>query len=145
MKGVKTEAVVYTAADSRINSYQSGPSGFSASASSGQPRILDLRIGNHPGKTRLVFDVEKPIDFQTQMIDGGKALVVRFDQGGWAGSAKGLYSSHELLQGYQAGAVSDGSEIRFDLKKPADVSMKTVYPPNETYNNYRIVVDLSVL
>jgi len=55
-------------------------SGFAANAAVTVSRI---RIGRHRGMTRIVLDASGPIDFDYQISDGGKALVLMLPKVSW--------------------------------------------------------------
>jgi hypothetical protein len=55
-------------------------SGFAANA---QVTVNRIRIGRHQGMTRIVLDASGPIDFDYQVSEGGKALVLMLPKVVW--------------------------------------------------------------
>ncbi len=112
-------------------------------ASGDENRIVNVRVGDHPGKTRIVFDSEKPVKFSAAMQADGQSLRVTFDGAIWDTSAEKSFSSHALLSSYQTEQNGGRAVVNLSLKRPGSVTMQQTYPPNETYKNYRIVIDIS--
>ncbi len=55
-------------------------SGFAANAA---VTVTRIRIGRHRGMTRIVLDASGPIDFDYQISEGGKALVLMLPKVDW--------------------------------------------------------------
>lgn len=106
--------------------------------------VTGLRIGEHPGKTRLVFDLKdsaKP-EFIYDIDNAEKILLV--DLGGirWLGADKGILKS-SMIVGWNAQKSASGTaSIVVELKKSAKI-ISSQYLKAEGKDPARLVLDIA--
>ncbi|MGH1397789.1 MAG: hypothetical protein ACRBCT_01085 [Alphaproteobacteria bacterium] len=105
--------------------------------------IRDVRIGDHPGKTRIVVDVTNQVKFDAWLQDDNHVLVMRVPDSRVETELGKVLQNHSLVKAY--GFRKKGNEQQFivTLKRAADLTYKAILKPNATYRNYRIVLDLN--
>ncbi len=107
--------------------------------------VSSVRVGDHPGKVRIVLDLTGPAKFAADVDNNEKILLVDLPGTGWTAETQKLIKN-PLVKGYvaQKNATGNGTVLAIKLAKPAKVLMATVLPPNESYGN-RIAIDVSGL
>lgn len=139
------KASPYPAADVAVSSstpyppVQSSPATQAAAGS-----VKSLRIGEHSGKTRLVFDLtsnQKPA-FKYDIDNAEKIMVIDMPSSGWAGASSGKPNSPLLASWNAQGSASGGSTVAIQLKKSARV-LSTEFLKAEGKDSPRLVVDIA--
>ena len=105
-------------------------------------KITNMRIGNHPGKTRIVFDVDAPVTATTEMVNGGRVLYLTFEGADWQTESVGSFAGHPVLSGYEARLSDVGAIVKIQMKTAVKVSGPKRYSPNAQYKNHRISIDI---
>lgn len=114
-------------------------------ASGGMAEVVDVRIGEHPGKTRLVLDLDSPADYTIEIDNNKNTLEMEIPQAGWSALAEESFTNHPLIDGYTVRKSGQGGAVFvLALKKPAKLLMSSAFPPNEVHGQ-RIVLDLGAL
>ncbi|MCD8493981.1 MAG: AMIN domain-containing protein [Alphaproteobacteria bacterium] len=122
------------------------PTLASATASPAGHAVQNIRLGEYPGKTRLVLDLSGPSSYKTELDNGEKLLLVQIPQAGWGAEQRKSLAGHPLVAGYTAQpAANGGTTLAIELKKPVKISANSALPPNATYKNHRIFIDLNAL
>lgn len=114
-----------------------------AGAPSGALSVTGVRVGDHPGKTRLVFDLTGPTKFTAELDAAENLLVVELPGASSGLAAEKNFGGHPLLKSYSAQSSPEGTRLVFELKKSARLAMKTSMLPNPTYMHHRVVIDLA--
>lgn len=109
----------------------------------GALQVTGVRVGDHPGKTRLVLDLTGPSKFTADLDSAENLLVVELPGAAWSAAATKSFGGHALLKSYSTQKSGDGTRLVFELKKSSKLTMKSSLPPNSTYGHYRVVMDLS--
>jgi hypothetical protein len=106
--------------------------------------VLDLRLGEHTGKTRLVFDVNGAVTFRADLDNAEKILIVEIEKAAWNAAAAKTLSS-PMVQSYSTQALDGGNGVRviLVLKKNATISSQSLLKPEGAQANHRIVIDLT--
>lgn len=106
--------------------------------------VLDLRLGEHTGKTRLVFDVTGTATFRADLDNAEKILIVEIEKAAWNAAATKTLSS-PMVQSYSTQALDGGNGVRviLVLKKGASISSQSLLKPEGAQTNHRIVIDLT--
>ena len=106
--------------------------------------IEGVRFGEHPGKTRIVVDVSERVPFRAWMQDENHVLVMQVADSHVATERGRVLQNHPLVRayGFRQGE-NGGQEFIVTFKKPVQLDYKATLPPNSTYQNFRIVLDLS--
>lgn len=114
---------------------------------SGPAAVKRLRMGQHPGKTRLVLDLNKKPSFSYDLDNSEKLLLVDISGARWDAAAKKSMAKHPLVAAYSThDNGSGGTMLVLELKKPVKVTMSTAMKPNPKAGGYhRIVMDLAKL
>lgn len=129
-----------THATNKASTYQSG-----GQAHNGGSGIIvkDLRVGEHPGKTRLVLDVNKATAYRYDVDNSENLLVVSLPQTKWQGTMQKTLRGSPMIASYSVQETGDGgSNLIIQLKKPAKVVYDDTLKPNGT-PYYRIVLDVA--
>lgn len=117
-----------------------------AASSSGGSMVSNLRLGEHPGKTRLVLDLSGPSPYKAELDNTEKLLLVQIPEAGWSAQQQQNLSNHPLIAGYTVqSSVDGGATLAIELKKPVKITSEAALSPNATYHNHRIFVDLVAL
>lgn len=105
--------------------------------------VTNVRIGDHPDKTRMVIDMTDLPKFTYQMQDDKNLLVVNLPGTDWNAKERKVYAHHPLLLAYIAKKSPDGGTIlAFKLRKKVKVLNDTVFKPSKTAG-HRIVFDIA--
>ena len=90
---------------------------------SGKSGVLDMRVGEHPDKTRIVLDVGGAADFSYDLDNGEKILVIELPNSKWQTTTQGTYSKSPVLKSYRTDSMNNGAGARLilQLKGPATV------------------------
>ena len=119
------------------------PQNITPAAGSALSEVTAVRIGRHPDKTRLVFDLSKPGKFSYDIDPSGRILSVRLPQSGWSAAPEepgaGLVKSL-----HAAPAPEGGVAVNIELSRPGRLAFSGTLPPNEVYGD-RIVFDVAQL
>ncbi len=108
--------------------------------------VTSVRMGEHPGKTRFVLDVSGSVKFETRLDNKGRMFFVTLPATAWKAQDEKMLKDHALIKGYAVRRTSNGKSIlAVGLKKDAELVFSTLYGPNKTYTNYRVVFDLRAL
>ena len=112
-----------------------------ADISVSQSSVQGLRIGQHPGKTRIVLDVSGKATFQTSFESGNKVLVVRLPNASWATEPKTKVNGNSLVLGYDADDYKSGSVVKISLGAPGRLAYQKALKPSGE-RGHRIVLDV---
>lgn len=117
-----------------------------AKAAPGSAAVSNMRFGEHPGRTRLVLDLSGPSPYKTELDNTEKLLLVQISKAGWNAKTQEKLSKHPLIAGYTAQPAADGgTTLAIELAKPVKVVSESSLPPNATYQNHRIFIDLAAI
>lgn len=113
-------------------------------ASTSGTNVSGIRVGEHPGKVRIVLDLTGPAKFTADVDNGEKLLLVDLPDAGWSTDmAQALKSP--LVKGYSAQKnASGGTTLAIELAGPSKLLMATALAPNQTYG-HRIALDVGSL
>jgi hypothetical protein len=100
--------------------------------------VKDLRIGEHPGSTRMVLDVGGAAAFTADVDNDEHLLVVQLPGAGWSGAAQGAVPKSPLITSWSAQPLENGKGTRLviQLKKNAKIVYQKALPA-------KIVIDLA--
>jgi len=103
--------------------------------------IKSLRFGTHPGKTRLVVDMDNTVDFRAFTLGNPYRLVIDLPKFSWHTGATQT-PPDALISDIRQGQLMPGiSRIVFDLKAPAAVQSAFLLPAGNGQSNTRLVID----
>ena len=102
-------------------------------------KVKDLRIGNQANGARIVFDLDKSVNYRVFVLDSPKRLVIDLDDA----EIKNNYPApkNQVVQQTRVGKL-DGNNKRvvLDLKRSAVVSKAFILPP-QSDKPWRFVID----
>jgi len=102
--------------------------------------VYDVRVGEHPGKTRIVLDTNTKASFSIDVDNNEKIMVVDLPNAKWTAAASKNLSS-KTLSSYRVEEAGEGNLLIFQLKKSAEIlSQKEI--PGTAGSGRRIVIDL---
>lgn len=105
--------------------------------------VMDIRIGEHPGKTRIVLDVSGQSPFTADLDNQEKILVVEIPQAGWSAALQQTLSASPLISSYRIERLDNGGTMLIlQLKKAASVSYKGTMNDAKT-GGQRLIIDLT--
>jgi hypothetical protein len=117
---------------------------MAAEQTGGQTVASNVRIGEHPEKTRLVLDLsknDKP-SFKTDLDNNEKILTLDLPGVTWGGATTGGSKVSGIIAGWSANkAENGGSTLAITLKKSAKI-LSTQYINAEKGVPARLVIDL---
>ena len=105
-----------------------------------QLQVNDIRLGQHPDKTRIVFDLNKASDFRAFTLGSPYRLVVDLPRFYWRADKANLPSGMIKALRHSAHDMST-HRIVFDLARPVNVSSAFVLPASAGKAN-RLVLDI---
>ncbi len=87
-----------------------------------EAEVSQMRLGEHPDKTRLVLDLSGEVNYTTEIDSSGKFLTVELPHAGWRTATRSVLES-SLIAGYTAerSENGDGTKLRLELKKPVKI------------------------
>lgn len=103
--------------------------------------VTNLRIGQHPSKTRVVLDVTGKVSFETFVLPDPYRVVVDLPDVSWK-LQNNRPARNKIISAYRYGLFEQGkARLVLDLTAPVKVKKAFLLPPGRG-GNYRIVVDL---
>jgi N-acetylmuramoyl-L-alanine amidase len=104
--------------------------------------VMDIRIGEHPGKTRIVLDVRGKTGFTADLDNQEKILVAELPEAGWNATAQKTLSSSPLIASYRTEALDNGGTLLIvQLKKSASIAYKGAM--DDPGKGQRLIIDLT--
>lgn len=105
--------------------------------------IRSVRIGEHPGKTRIVMDASNDIDFNIHNETQGHVLVIDLPATGWDATPALEVLNSPLIEGYEVQADGNGgSRLFVSLRQDVRVLWAEILKPVGD-SGHRIVIDLA--
>ena len=104
-------------------------------------RVSDVRIGQHPGKTRIVIDVSDKTKFQTSFKDGDRTLVVNIPSTSWDTENEANVAGESVVKGYSSVTSTSGAVVNIALNAPGKLAYKKALGPSSG-RGHRIVLDI---
>ncbi len=110
----------------------------------GSAIVSGVRVGDHPGKVRLVFDVTKKTNYTLDLDNNENLLIVELPNAKWkTPTASESFGKLPVLKSYKVDQANGGAGNIFimQLKKPTQILMQGKYPALSG-SGERIVIDL---
>lgn len=105
----------------------------------GKQGVINLRIGKHSDKTRLVLDINGSIAHSFSFDKEAGFITLMLNNTKWATKNSEVYKSGQLA-GYQAQDQGQGSIIAFAVSNTKDVKVSTI--KKTSGKPARIIIDL---
>lgn len=105
--------------------------------------VQDMRIGNQPDGARVVFDMNKSVNYRVFLLDSPKRVVVDLADS----QIERLYTKaqNQVVAGTRVGKMQGNDKrVVMDLARSAVVSKAFIIPPQEG-KPWRLVVDMKMV
>ena len=104
--------------------------------------VTDVRVGQHEGNTRLVFDLTNNVEFKVFALSKPYRVVIDLPEVGWRLPPRPLPVGVGMLKRLRYGLFQPGtSRIVLDVGQPPSIEKSFILKPDGK-NSYRLVVDL---
>lgn len=104
---------------------------------------LGVRLGDHGGFVRVVFDLSGSVPFSLFTLPDPYRVVIDLPEMEWAFREQGVMGGNGLIQAVRYGLFQPGnSRVVLDLGRPAAVRKAFLLPPGDG-TGWRFVLDLS--
>lgn len=110
---------------------------------SGGATVYDVRTGEHPGKTRLVIDVNKKTGFNVDIDNDEKIMVIELPQANWTAAMSRNFPRSRYVSSYSVEQSGNGHIMILQLKRSARISYQDDLPGSGS--SRRLVIDVSDL
>lgn len=105
--------------------------------------VTGMRLGEHPGRTRLVLDLSASSGYSVKVDNAAHVLRIELPGAGWNAEAQRSFANHPLFRDYTVSSLGGGgSVVNIALKRDSKVLTSKALPPNEIYG-YRIYFDIA--
>ena len=116
--------------------------GVASGPAHADPKVTELRIGEHPDMTRFVIDVSSPVTYKIFMLPDPYRVVIDLPEVTWEVPPGAGDSGAGLVKGYRTGLFAPGTwRIVLDVQAPVRVKKAFLLDPREGHQ-YRLVLDL---
>jgi len=118
-----------------------GSAGPEARAAEGV--VTDVRVGQHGSTTRLVFDIDRRVEFKVFALEAPYRVVIDLPELGWRLPARPLPVDIGILGKLRYGLFQPGvTRVVLDVKAPPLIEKSFLLAPSADAP-YRLVVDLA--
>ncbi len=116
--------------------------GVRTTAKAAQPVVMNVRIGEHPDRTRFVVETSDPVKIRLFTLANPDRVVAEMPEVLWRLGGADRPTGEGAVNSYRYGVFRPGSS-RFviDLRRPVRVGEPMILPP-QGESGYRIVLDL---
>lgn len=112
----------------------------SISTAQASANIKEMRIGNQANGTRIVFEIDKKINYRTFLLDTPKRLVVDFDDVNIGKMFTG--ATNHIIAKTRVGKLENNSKrIVFELAQTSIIKKAFTLPP-QSGKPWRLVIDV---
>lgn len=112
------------------------------SLAAAQPRVTDLRIGDHGGSTRLVLEMTEQVSPELSILAAPHRVIIDLPDVAWALPMNAVTARGGVIQSFRFGSFTAGrSRMVLDVTGPVVVKSAFMIEPRET-KQFRYVVDL---
>ena len=106
-----------------------------------QPLVSEVRIGEHPDKTRFVMELSEAPRYRVFVLPDPFRVVIDLPELRWASGRDDRKGG--LIAAMRFGLFAPGtSRVVLDLRAPARIKRVFVLPPKDNYP-YRLVIDVA--
>jgi N-acetylmuramoyl-L-alanine amidase len=108
-----------------------------------EPEVSALRFGVNGPRTRVVLDLDRPVEYVAKVQTSPDRLVVDLEEVRWRLGAATDVRPQGLARRQRHGSLAPGrSRLEVDLGRPARVLGTILLPPSRDSARHRLVVDL---
>lgn len=107
-----------------------------------KPSVSDIRIGQHPDKTRLVLDLSEAPNYRVFLLPNPYRVVIDLPELDWSVPESNLPKGAGAIKALRFGLFAPGtSRVVLDLKQPVLVKSAFLIPPRDG-RPHRFVIDV---
>jgi N-acetylmuramoyl-L-alanine amidase len=108
-----------------------------------EPEVSAVRFGVNGPRTRVVLDLDRPVEYDAQIQTDPDRLVVDLEEVRWRLGAATDVRPQGLARRHRYGLMAPGrSRLEVDMGRPARVLGTILLPPSRDSARHRLVVDL---
>ncbi len=108
--------------------------------------VRQVRVGEHPDKTRIVLDASDNVAFSYDLDNDSHSLIIKMPAAGWTAPVQAGVANSPLIQSWKAVPDGKGGAIMtISLRRAVKVLSAETLSAAENDNQPRIVVDLASL
>jgi opacity protein-like surface antigen len=104
-------------------------------------QVNDLRVGEHPGATRIVLDISEPNEMTFDVSDDGRVVIVGLPGMQWSAGSFSPRHAKGVLRDYRTTAAADGSRLTLVTTEPVKLKAPFFLGP-EGKQGHRVVLDI---
>lgn len=138
---VARQAQPAPANNSITNNYQNADASFASQIPQGATGLIDVRIGEHKGKTRIVLDMAKAVDIRYDLDNNENIMVVELPGGTSMTTLSKTFPKSPLIKGYDIQNNGDSTLAVIMFKKPTSI-VETMQLKGRGNSAHRIVFDM---
>ena len=107
---------------------------------------LNLRVGEHADKLRIVLDTNKRTSFRIDLDNDEKLIIIELPDARWLDAKSKGFSHSALLESYSIEPLNGGkgTMIIMSLKKATQIMQEKRLSPDKSNYNHRIYFDLKL-
>lgn len=107
--------------------------------------VNNLRVGTHPDKTRLVFEIMNHNQSNPEIKLNGKLVSFQIVNAKWPDAAQQFSSLEDQVGIFKVDQERDNLNVTILLNKDMRIKSTDMLPPSETGGARRLVIDLAPL
>jgi N-acetylmuramoyl-L-alanine amidase len=115
---------------------------FTTIAHSASPEVTEVRIGVHPGKTRLVLETTQAFPYRVFLLGNPYRVVIDLPNVSWRATLPQMKKATGLVSNYRFGLFRPGnSRVVIDVTRPVKVARHAILSSGKT-GATRFFIDL---
>jgi N-acetylmuramoyl-L-alanine amidase len=113
-------------------------------SANGLPLVSGVRFGLHGDRTRIVLQLDAPVDFATTALPDPPRLIIDLPEVRWRVQSGRLARPRGLVTGQRYGKYAPGhSRLILDLARPFAIADQFTLPATGGDPSFRVVVDVA--
>ncbi len=104
--------------------------------------IHTMRLGDHSGKTRIVFETTEKLDYTLTIDNDEKIATITFPKGNMGSNPNVLAYVSDLVKSIEQDKENGGTTIAFELTQKSEKLKGFRISPDKEIPRHRIVIDL---
>lgn len=90
----------------------------------GRANIYGIRVGEHPGKTRIVMDSNTKTTFNADIDNSEKIMIIELSNADWTAKTAQSFSKSPFIKSFKVEPTGNGQMVIFQLKRNASIGYK---------------------
>ena len=109
----------------------------------GDSAVIDMRLGEHPGRTRLVLDLSGQGGYSYKIDNAAGFLIIELPGVGWNTETGRVFAGHALFKSFSVSELpGGGTALNLELKRPVKIDKALALPPNQN-TGHRVYFDVT--